>query len=688
LINKFTLPILVSTTYYLTARFGLALSFQPDNVSVFWPPNSIVLTAFLFTERRYWWTYFIAIAPAYFLASFQVGFVELRAIIFFMANCLEIVIPAYILRLFFPSSIQFKKIKDVSIFILIVVFFSPLISASVASLSSFVETLTWWEIWSVWFLGDSLGYLILLPFLLTLANEVQNKLQIFQFKSIAQFLGLEIFLIAVCCFAFGGEIGSAGNIPVLVYLPLPIILWISIKYGPLGASSSTFIVSLISIWNATRAKGPFTTLDSAENVLSLQFFLMVLLISVLLLTALIQEYLENIRALKLSETSIKKHKENLENLVESRTQELEKSKERFKYALEISSDGIWDWDMKTNEVDFSPGWMESLGYSSEEVENNITFWRRIVHSDDLEQVTQKLQKHLDGEIAFYTCENRLLTKGGQWRWSLTQGKVVQWDDEGKPLRMIGTDANINNRKIAEFKLQDTQKQLIHMEKLSALGNLTGSIAHEFNNPIYAIQLILEQLNDEVSISGPPHKGIQIAIKECQRISSFISKLKDFYIPSSGELQSTSYDVLIDETLLLLGVALNKNDIRLIKNMSKPSQKILVVGDQIKQVLLNILNNSIDSIPLDSKNKEIEVSTGNTKNEAWISIKDTGIGISDDIIGSISEPYVTDKIFEKGSGLGLSISYRIIDEHEGRIEVSSQLGTGSTFKIILPMEKAL
>ncbi|MBC8284507.1 MAG: PAS domain S-box protein [Nitrospinae bacterium] len=368
--------------------------------------------------------------------------------------------------------------------------------------------------------------------------------------------------------------------------------------------------------------------------------------------------------------------------------QLAKSEERFKFALEVSSDGIWDWNMKTDEVYFSPGWIESLGYQPQDVGNGLNFWKSIVHPDDMEKVTEQLQKHVNGETDSYTCENRLLTKSGQWRWNLDQGKIVQWDDKGKPVRMIGTDTNINQSKIAELKLQDTQRQLIHMEKLSALGKLTGTIAHEFNNPIYAIQLILEQLNDEVSLSGSPHKGIQIAIKECQRVSSLITRLKDFYIPSTGELKSTSFDTLIEETLLLLSATLRKNNINLTIDLSKPSKKILVVEDQIKQVLLNILKNSIESIPIESKNREVKITTWYTKDEACLSIKDTGVGIANDFIESISEPFVSMKSSEKGSGLGLSISYRIIDEHDGRIEVSSELGVGSNFIIVLPVEKTL
>ncbi|MEK9628710.1 MAG: PAS domain S-box protein [Nitrospinota bacterium] len=365
--------------------------------------------------------------------------------------------------------------------------------------------------------------------------------------------------------------------------------------------------------------------------------------------------------------------------------QLETSEERFKYALEVSSDGIWDWNLKTDEVYFSPGWKESLGYKPDEVANNLDFWKNIVHPDDLEKVTQALQKHLNEETDFYICENRLCTKSGQWRWNLVQGKVVEWDDEGKPSRMIGTDTNINHRKEAELALQETQKQLNHMEKLSALGKLTGSISHEFNNPIYAIRLILEQLTEEVNISNENRKGLMIAINECKRISNLIAKLKDFYLPTSGELKSVFLNELIDDVLMLLRGPFEKKGIQVIKNFQEDEKPVYVVEDQIKQVLLNILQNAFEAFEPDSKKMDIGINTSFSETEAKVIIRDSGSGISKDIFETIFEPFVTTKGTEKGSGLGLPVSYSIIEDHSGKIDVESELSKGSCFTITLPVE---
>lgn len=124
---------------------------------------------------------------------------------------------------------------------------------------------------------------------------------------------------------------------------------------------------------------------------------------------------------------------------------LRRSQERLELVLEATNCGAWDWNVETGEVYFSPYWIQSLGYTPEEVPPVVASWERLVHPDDLPRVREALAKHLRGETAGYECVDRLRRKDGTWRWNLDRGRVVTWTPDGAPLRMVGTDTDLSEQ---------------------------------------------------------------------------------------------------------------------------------------------------------------------------------------------------------------------------------------------------
>jgi len=157
--------ILVGTFFFLGAKLGLALSTPPDYIATFWPPNTFVLAALLLTAPRRWWIYFLAMTPAYFAAAFQAGFSLQRMLIFFVANCTEILIAAVALRYFLKKGrINFGQFQEMAVFLVWAVLIAPSISAFIASIATLRELeVNYWLAWRVWFLGDALGHLTLTP---------------------------------------------------------------------------------------------------------------------------------------------------------------------------------------------------------------------------------------------------------------------------------------------------------------------------------------------------------------------------------------------------------------------------------------------------------------------------------------------------------------------------------------------
>ncbi|MBF0627570.1 MAG: response regulator [Magnetococcales bacterium] len=137
---------------------------------------------------------------------------------------------------------------------------------------------------------------------------------------------------------------------------------------------------------------------------------------------------------------------------------LEATEERFKFAFEGSGDGMWDWDIPSGTVYFSPKWITMLGYGPNEIEPHVRSWERLVHPDDIATVMAELELHLSGRTPVYQTEHRLRTKGGGWLWVLDRGKVVTRAKNGMPLRVVGTHQEITRRKQMEEEIRQGKER--------------------------------------------------------------------------------------------------------------------------------------------------------------------------------------------------------------------------------------
>jgi len=230
------------------------------------------------------------------------------------------------------------------------------------------------------------------------------------------------------------------------------------------------------------------------------------------------------------------------------------------------------------------------------------------------------------------------------------------------------------------ELRETYKRYLHAEKLSAIGKLSASIAHEFNNPLQGILSVLKGLRKRAIMEEEDKALLEAAIGESDRIKELIRSLQEFNRPSSGRKIPMDMHKALDSMLLL-----HKNDfkgkrIKVEREYAPWLPQILAVPDQIKQVLLNLLANAADACQ--QSGGVITVSTRQDGDTVAVAIKDTGIGIKPEEMDLIFQPFYTTKPEVKGTGLGLSVSYGIVHNHGGEIQVTSQPGEGATFTVVL------
>jgi signal transduction histidine kinase len=230
-----------------------------------------------------------------------------------------------------------------------------------------------------------------------------------------------------------------------------------------------------------------------------------------------------------------------------------------------------------------------------------------------------------------------------------------------------------------------QKQLVQSEKWATTGKLSASLAHEFKNPLFGILTVLERAAREFSLKQGSEDLLELAIRECHRAMDLVEKMQDIHRPSSHSVEPMDLHSAIKDIVTLTQARLQKRNIRLVMDLNSNLPKVFGIEDQIKQVMMNLLNNAEEAITGDDG--KIIIGTRALESSLKIVVKDNGQGIPKDQRQKIFEPFFTTKEHTGGMGLGLAVSYGIIKAHGGRIDVEKGIeGKGTSFVITLPKRK--
>jgi len=259
--------------------------------------------------------------------------------------------------------------------------------------------------------------------------------------------------------------------------------------------------------------------------------------------------------------------------------------------------------------------------------------------------------------------------------------AIIYDTRGKEIASVGSFVDLKERLDMERTLRRTQEQLLQSEKLAAMGRLTSQIAHELNNPLYGIMNTLELLKTEVSPQSKRRKVLEMALSETVRLSELLRKMLSFSKPDQEEKQAVDLNTVLDEILLLHEKQLQENDIKIKTFFAAELPPIMASKNQLRQVFLNLVANARDAMPTGGT---LSVKTAADPEHVRIEFTDTGIGIKEEHLKKIFDSFFTTKDSVKGVGLGLSVCYGFIKDHGGDIQVESQVDSGTTFTITLPI----
>ncbi len=367
---------------------------------------------------------------------------------------------------------------------------------------------------------------------------------------------------------------------------------------------------------------------------------------------------------------------------------LRESEEKYRQLVTTTSDAVIVFDVNTRKIlEVNKACEKLYGYSKDEFLD--------LHLNDItaepEKTDDSISKTLEGRLERISLRYHKKKDGTVFPVEISTGS---FRIKGQIL-LCGIIRDITERRKAEQKLRDayqklkdTQEQLIQTGKMTAIGQLAAGISHELNQPLTGIKGFAQTILMDLEKDNPLVKDLERIVTQSDRMDKIIKHVRLFARKSEFEMKEVDISQPVEDALSLLTEQLRVHNIRVKKSLSRKLPKTHGDPNQLEQVFLNFLTNARDAINSLKRREggEITITTAlsNDKEHIEIIFKDTGCGIHKKGLNHIFNPFYTTKSPDGGVGLGLSIVYRIIVNHKGSIEVDSEEGKGTMFKIILPV----
>lgn len=431
------------------------------------------------------------------------------------------------------------------------------------------------------------------------------------------------------------------------------------------------------------------------------------------------------------------------DVIQKTNEELMVSEERWQLALQGNNEGIWDWDIKTDQAFFSARVMQMFGYDDVEEFKSMGEWRKRIHPNDFEKIEQFLQDYLAKKTDFFRGEYRFCCKDHSFKWAFVSGQAI-WDEQCVPLRVVGSISDITQRKEAEEalhqvheqleikverrtedllamneelqavnkelqyaleNLQQTQAQLVHAEKMASLGSLVAGIAHEINTPVGVgvtatshLQEVTKEFaalyasgdlkrRDLTNYLEDSEEALSIIFSNLERASQLIRSFKQVSADQSSEARRIfNIKQYLNEILLSLQPKIKRTRHKIILKCNESLQIDSFPG-AFGQIITNLIMNSLIHAYDPDQEGTLTIAIFQEVETIFLIYSDDGKGMSNEVVAQIFNPFFTTKRGMGGTGLGLYILYNLVKKQfNGTIECESELGKGTKFIIGIPVER--
>ena len=652
--------VALSLTYYATAVAVYARLMMPTlpSVAVLWPPNVLLFVAFLLAPVRLWPLVICFALPTQLAVAATMDIPLGRSLGMFTGNLSQPIIAAAILRRLGQGERMLETLRGATAFILVAALGAPAIASAV---SAATLSATGWITdpglhWRMRFVTNVLSTMVLAPPLLTFLR----------WRSLPRPLGPPVaeFLILLTCLTASERLVTSLVTSVtfypLLFAPLPFLLWAAVRFGQAGLG---IVLCFTALFRFLAKAHPGQALVTAPDaIVATQLTLIAISLPLMVLAALLTER-------------------------RSTEQALRDGHSRYGLATLAGNVAVWDWNLVSNAIYVDPFLKNILGFADHEIANHAEDWGRRVHPDDAEWVMAAAQAHIDGRVPAFEAAHRMVHRDGSIRWFLARGAVVDRQD-GRAIRMIGTDTDITAQKNAEQKLEEAKAELARLTRLSDMGGLTAAIAHEVNQPLCAIvanaSAALRWLGSDQPDVSQVREALTDVVCDGKRASELIRRTRGLF--ERGELERRPVDLnnIVYSALALTRGSLEATRVSVRTRLDAALPLVRADQVQLQQVFCNLIINASEAMTrVTCREHTLQISTGHQEGGGiYATVMDSGEGFNGDDPERVFRPLVTTR--PEGMGIGLSMSRIIVEMHGGRLWATPNEGPGATFHILLPL----
>jgi signal transduction histidine kinase len=365
----------------------------------------------------------------------------------------------------------------------------------------------------------------------------------------------------------------------------------------------------------------------------------------------------------------------------------------FRESQRVTSLGSYKMDIASGRWDASEGLKIVFGID-DSYPMDVVGWLRIVHPDDVDAMNRYFIEDVVGRGVHFNRAYRIVrVSDGETRWVLGRGEL-HFGPDGVPRTMIGTIQDITDSKLAEAQQEKLQSQLIQAQKLESIGRLAGGVAHDFNNMLCVMMGRAEEAMTKLDPSDPVFVHLLEILKAGKRSSDLTRQLLGFARKQDVAPRLLDLNETIEGMIKMLRRLISE-DIEIAWHPARDLRPICIDPSQIDQILANLCVNARDAIEgtgrltIETMNTFFDEENASSQPDlrpgsfVTLAVSDTGCGMSPETQRQIFEPFFTTKEIGKGTGLGLAMVYGIVKQNQGLVNVYSELGKGTTFKIYLP-----
>ena len=369
-----------------------------------------------------------------------------------------------------------------------------------------------------------------------------------------------------------------------------------------------------------------------------------------------------------------------------------KTHARLEFALEGSVDGLWEWNITTNEVYLSPKWKRILGYEDNEIKNEFSSWENLVDPKDKNKTLQLIEKYLEDKIDSFETKFQMKHKDGHYIPILSRAK--KQIDNNQEIRLIGTHFDLTEIVKHEKQQKKQQEIIFQQSKMTAMSEFVSNIAHHWRQPLSVISTSATNLEVQKEFGNLNDELIETTVKTINTHSQYLSKtIDDFgnFINEKKEEKLFDINESIETFLNLVDSSIQNNNIKIISSL-EDDLKIFACPTKLIYCFVNLFNNA-EEVLQDKETKLLFINSYKDLSNLIIEFKDNGGGIDNEHILRIFEPYFTTKHKSFGTGMGLSITYDlIVNGLNGLItvtneeyEYNSKQEKGAQFTITIPLK---